>query len=179
MTKYVNLVNLRLGSFVTWRLMHVSRNCNEKADALAVVAASLPIKETVLLPMYYQLELLITTNRVNEIDETGPSRMTPIASYFSSRELLDNRAEAHKIQVQTARFSLINDQLYKQSLGGPYLMCLTYQEGQYILAELHNRICGNHPSGRTLAHRAHTQGYCWSTMRVDVTTYVRRCDRCQ
>ena len=84
MTKYVNLVNLRLGSFVAWRLKHVSRNSNEKANALAVVAASLPIKETVLLPVYYQPELSITTNRVNEIDETGPSRMTPIASYLSS-----------------------------------------------------------------------------------------------
>ena len=73
MTKYVSLVNLRLGNFVTWRLEHVSRDTNEKADALAVVAVSLPIKETMLLPVYYQPESSITTNRVNEIDETYPS----------------------------------------------------------------------------------------------------------
>ena len=73
MTKYVSLVNLRLGNFVTWRLEHVLRDTNEKADALAVVAVSLPIKETVLLPVYYQPESSITTNRVNEIDETYPS----------------------------------------------------------------------------------------------------------
>ena len=30
-----------------------------------------------------------------------------------------------------------------------------------------------------LAHRAHTQGYYGPTMRMDVTAYVRRCDRCQ
>ena len=83
MTKYVNLINLRLGSFVAWRLEHVPRNSNEKADALAAVAASLPIKETVLLPLYYQSESLITTNRVNEIDETGPSWITLIARYLS------------------------------------------------------------------------------------------------
>ena len=56
MTKYVSLVTLRLGNFVAWRLEHVSRDSNEKADVLAVVAASLPIKETMFLPVYYQPE---------------------------------------------------------------------------------------------------------------------------
>ena len=73
MAKYVSLINIWLGSFVPWRLEHVQRSSNEKADALAAVAASLTIKETVLLPVYYQKELFITTNRVNEIDETSPS----------------------------------------------------------------------------------------------------------
>ena len=127
MTKYVSIINLRLGSFMAWQLEHVSRSSNEKADALAAVAASLPIKETMLLPVYYQLESSIITNRVNEIDETCPSWMTPVACYLSLGELPDNRAEAHRIQVQAARFSLINGQLYKRSLGRPYFKCLTQQ----------------------------------------------------
>ena len=49
MTKYVSLINLRLGSFVARQLEHVPRNSNEKADALAAVAVSLPIIETMLL----------------------------------------------------------------------------------------------------------------------------------
>ena len=73
MTRYVSLVNLRLGRFTAWRLEHVSRNSIEKADALVAIVASLPIKETVLLPVYYLSESSITTSRVNEIDETGPS----------------------------------------------------------------------------------------------------------
>ena len=73
MTKYVSLMNLRLGSFAAWRLEHVTRSSNEKADALVAIAVFLLIKETVLLPVYYQPKLSITTNRVNEIDETCPS----------------------------------------------------------------------------------------------------------
>ena len=69
--------------------------------------------------------------------------------------------------------------MYKWSLGWPYLKCLTQQQGQYILAELHDRIFGNHPGGRTLANRAHTQGYYWPTMWVDVAAYVRKCAHCQ
>ena len=126
MTRYVSLVNLRLGSFTTWRLEHVPRNSNKKADALATIVASLPIKETVLLPVYYLPESSITTSQINEIDETGPSWMTPIVRYLSSREFPDNRVEAHKIQVHVARLSLVNNQLYKRYLGRPYLKCLTH-----------------------------------------------------
>ena len=84
---------------MAWRLEHVSRDSNKKIDALATEAVSLPIKETVLLPVYYHPESSITTNRVNEIDKACPSWMTLIVRYLSSGELQDNRAKAHKIQV--------------------------------------------------------------------------------
>ena len=69
----------------------------------------------------------ITTNQVSQIDEAYPSWLTPIMHYLSSKELPDNKVEAHKIQVQAARFSLVNMQLYMQSLDGSYLKCLTPQ----------------------------------------------------
>ena len=109
MAKYVSLINLRLGSFTTWQLEHIPRSSNRKANALAAVDTSLPIKETVLLPVYYQPKSSITTNWVNEVDESTPSWMTSIVRYLSSRELPDDKAEAHKIQVQVARFSLVNE----------------------------------------------------------------------
>ena len=76
-----------------------------------------------------------------------------------------------------ARFSLVIGQLYKRSLDEPYLKCLTTQQEQYILVEIHEGVCGNHPNGRTLTHRTYTQGYYWPTMRVDA--YVKKCDHCQ
>ena len=105
--------------------------------------------------------------------------MDHIRLYIATGELLDDRYKAHKIQIQFARFSLVDEQLYKLSLGGPYLKCLTPEQGQYVLAELHKGICGNHPGGRTLGHLAHTQGYYWPTMKSDVADYVRKCDPCQ
>ena len=72
MAKYVCLVKLRLESFMTWKLKHIPRGSNEKADALAVVAASLPTKETMLLLVDYQSESSIAANRVNEIEEPCP-----------------------------------------------------------------------------------------------------------
>ena len=156
MAKYVCLVKLRLESFVDWKLEHILRGSNEKADALASVTASLPTKEIVLLLVYYQPESSITANRMSEIEEACPFWMTQIVCYLSSGELPDSRVVARKIQVQAARFSVVNGQLYKRYLNDQYLKCLTTQQGQYALAKLHEEICEKHPSGKTLVHRAHT-----------------------
>ena len=54
--------------------------------------------------------------------------MDPIL-YIATGELPNDRDKAHKVLVQSARFSMIDERLYKQSLGGPYLMCLTPEQG--------------------------------------------------
>ena len=77
---------------MAWKLKHVSRDSNGKANTLAVMVASLPIKETVLLPVHYQPESSITAIRINEINEACPSWMTPTVHYLSSGENPDNRA---------------------------------------------------------------------------------------
>ena len=53
MAKYVSLVKQQLDNFSAWKLEYVTRDCNEKADALVAVAASLPITNKVILPIYY------------------------------------------------------------------------------------------------------------------------------
>ncbi|RVW37234.1 hypothetical protein CK203_103125 [Vitis vinifera] len=95
------------------------------------------------------------------------------------RTLPEDPKQAHKIRVQAARFTLIGGHLYKRSFTGPYLRCLGHSEAQYVLAELHEGICGNHTGGRSLAHRAHSQGYYWPTMKKDAAAYVQKCDKCQ
>ena len=64
-------------------------------------------------------------------------RMDPIRLYIATGELPNDGGRAHKIQIQSARFSLVDGQLYKWSLGGSYLKCLRPEQGQYVLLELH------------------------------------------
>ena len=143
------------------------------------MAASLLIIEHILLLIYYQTTSSIASPQINQVDKDLPSWMDPITLYLSTGQLPSERDKAHKLQVQSVRFSLVDGQLFKLSLGGPYLKCLTPEHSQYVLAELHEGICGNHLGGRTLAHRAHTQGYYWPTMRADASNYTKKCDRCQ
>ena len=65
MIKWSNLVMQQLGSFSTWKLKHIPRDLNVKAYALESVAASIQIKETMFLPVYYQPASSITTNQVS------------------------------------------------------------------------------------------------------------------
>ena len=95
MTRYVGLVQAT--SFAAWKLEHILRDSNERADALAVVAASIPIKETMFLLIYYQSASSITTDWISQINEACTSWLTPIVHYLSSGKLLDNRVEAHKV----------------------------------------------------------------------------------
>ena len=62
MVKYTNLVKQRLESFSYLKLEHIPRSLNEKEYALAVVAASISIKEIGLLSIYYELTSSITTD---------------------------------------------------------------------------------------------------------------------
>ena len=99
MAKYAFLVKQKLSTLATWKLEHISKNSNDRADALAVVVASLPITETIYLPIYYQQRSSILHTQVSQVEESPPSWMDPIRLYIATRELPDDRSRAHKIQV--------------------------------------------------------------------------------
>ena len=138
--KYASLVKQKLNTLSAWKLELVPWDCNEMVDSLAVVAAPLSIREIVSLPIYYQQYSSILHAQVSQIEEVPPSWMDPIRLYIATGELPNDRDKAHKVRIQSARFSMVDGQLYKRSLGGPYLMCLTPEQGQYVLAELHEGI---------------------------------------
>nr|CAN71502.1 hypothetical protein VITISV_021013 [Vitis vinifera] len=156
---------------------------NRRADALAGIAASFPIKEAILLPIHVQPNPFvaeISTCNTIEANQADDQEWTyDIAEYLQTGTLPGDLKQAHKVRVQAACFTLIGGHLYKRSFTGPYLRCLGHSEAQYVLAELHEGICGNHSGGRSLAHRAHSQGYYWPTMKKDAAAYVKRCDKCQ
>ena len=161
----------------------IKRADNSRADALAGIAASLPIKETILLPIHVQpnpsIPEISTCNTIKEPQADGREWMYDITEYIRAGTLPGDLKQAHKVRVHAARFTLIGGHLYKRSFTGPYLRCLRHSEAQYVLAELHEGICGNHSGGRSLAHRAHLQGYYWPTIKKDAAAYVKKCDKCQ
>ena len=61
----------------------------------------------------------------------------------------------------------------------PYLLCVHSKVVEPLLEELHERICGSHTKGRSLSHRAFTQGYWWPNMQKEAQEYVKKYDQCQ
>ena len=82
--------------------------------------------------------------------------MNEIETYLQIRDFPEESKQAHKIRVQATCSTLIKDNLYRRSFGGPYLRGLNDIETQYVLAELHEGVCDNHIGGQTLAHRPHS-----------------------
>ena len=90
----------------------------------------------------------------------GSSWMDPIISFLKEDTLPSDKLEAEKIRRKAPRFWLSKDQkLYKRSFSGPYLLCIHPKTSKQLLEELHEGICGSHIGGRSLSHRAITQGY--------------------
>ena len=61
----------------------------------------------------------------------------------------------------------------------PYLKCVDEEEAEYILKEIHEGVCGDHASPRSLVSKVIRTGYFWPTMQVDARELVKKCDKCQ
>ncbi|WJZ96115.1 hypothetical protein VitviT2T_014835 [Vitis vinifera] len=162
MAQYLTKVRDTLQRFTEWTIEKIKRTENGHADALASIAAFLPIKEAILLPIHVQTNPSIakapTCNTIEANQTEGQEWAEDIIRYLRTGTLPEEPKQAHKTQVQAARFILIGGHLYKRFFTGPYLRCLNHSETLYVLAELHEGICGNHSGGRSLAHKAHSQG---------------------
>ncbi|KAL6336530.1 hypothetical protein AAG906_022471 [Vitis piasezkii] len=78
---------------------------------------------------------------------------------YQLRLSLKRQVMANFIAELPKKQAYLVDRPRKRSFGGPYLKCLNEKEAKYVMAELYESVCGNHLGGRTLAHRAYTQGY--------------------
>ena len=89
-------------------------------------------------------------------------------SFLKDDTLPKEKLEAKKIQRKAPRFWLSEDhKLYKHFYSGPYLLCIDPKTLELLLEELHEGVCGSHIGGRSLSHRAITQGYWWLGMQKE------------
>ncbi|RVX11738.1 Transposon Ty3-I Gag-Pol polyprotein [Vitis vinifera] len=71
MARYLAKVRSTLQQFTEWTIEKIKRADNRHADALAGIAASLPIKEAILLPIYVQANPSVAENSTcNTIEAT-------------------------------------------------------------------------------------------------------------
>ena len=182
MQEYLSQVKRLQSDFDIFSLSHISRSENTHADSLATLATS----SVGGLPRIILVENLDKANEVAKgmvhIHEVrvGPSWMDPIVGFLKDDILPEEKSEAKKIRRNAHQFRLSEDhKLYKRSYFGPYLLCIHPEASKLLLEELHKGICGSHTGGRSLSHRAITQGYWWPGMQKEALKYVKKCDQCQ
>ena len=177
--------------FKDLNIQHIVRNQNEKADALAGLAASMSldshemmdvhVEERRILPIFVVEEEAIVSSAMTadvcEI-EVGDWR-APFLEYLLHGYLPLDTSERSRIRKRSIHYTCINDILYRRSHDGILLSCLAGNEIMEALNEVHAGICGSHQSGPKLHYQLRRLGYYWPTMFEDATKFAKKCHECQ
>jgi hypothetical protein len=110
------------------------------------------------------------------IEETW---MQPYLAYMINKTLPEDTVEAKRIIQRSKAFVMSQGKLYKKSITGVLQRCVTPQEGQEILKDIHTGVCGHHASSRAIAAKAFHAGFYWLTAIEDAKDIVRKCEACQ
>ena len=98
--------------------------------------------------------------------------MKPIVQYLEHGTLPEDKLQARKLRVKAAHYSMHNGELYRRSLSHPWSKCVSHEEGNYVLREIHEGICRAHESQNTIIQKALLQGYYWPNMSKDASQLV-------
>jgi hypothetical protein len=205
MMAYRKLYYYLEGTFDGCEVSHVSRASNEEANNLANIGSQcLPIPPGVFWEEI--IERSIKHNKILTIGESGQhpttgsgagkpgaggtaeleevmmveeTWMQPYLAYVINKVLPEDTVEARRIIRRSKAFVVLQGKLYKKSITGVLQRCVTPQEGQDILKDIHAGVCGHHASSRAIAAKAFCAGFYWLMAIEDAKDIVRRCEACQ
>ena len=83
-----------------------------------------------------------------------------IANYL--RDL--SQKVTRKLRYKSAKYVLLDDQLYYKIVDGVLLKCLNQEEAKVLMGEVHEGICGAHQSAYKIKWTIRRAGYFWPTM---------------
>ena len=173
--KYLEKVLQLVKKFKETDFIQISKEENVEADTVAKEASvNEPIDEFDEVQYIPSIDLL----EVLQVQSEG-NWMTSIMSYLKDRSLLEGKDEARKLRVWLARYVLLNEVLYKRGFSQPYLRCLSLDEVNYVLREVHKGAYENHSGAKSLIHKVVRARYYWPTIQADTKAYVKVCNQCQ
>ncbi|KAL5564424.1 hypothetical protein UlMin_027588 [Ulmus minor] len=143
---------LIVNQFDTVTITQIPRNENTNADALARLATGLEDSLLKTVPLEILDEPSIDKHQQVDAISDKPTWMDPIMAYLRDGTLPQDKFEARRLRYRSARYYLDKDKLRKRSFSSPSLTCLNEDQAKYVLQEVHEGVCGNHSSGRALAH---------------------------
>ncbi|XP_074339757.1 uncharacterized protein LOC141677649 [Apium graveolens] len=150
-----------LEKFGSAKLEGVPREDNSNVDGLAKMGSQM---DSVLLG-----QIPLGIQEIPSIPEIGVFQtqvisqetwMTPIQNYIRNGAVLEDKSQVRCLRYQAARYVEYDGVLCKKrGFNLPLLRCVDLEEGNYILREVHEGICGNHSGGGSLALKVLRQGY--------------------
>jgi hypothetical protein len=104
---------------------------------------------------------------------------TEIISFLQGNRLSDDEAYNNRMEARTKPYVIIEGELYKYGVCSPLLKCLSRNEGQELMKEVHAGLCGAHIGSRPQLGKAFRQGFYWSKAASDAMDLVQKCENYQ
>ena len=165
MKKFLTIIQTLLSHFKKVEFLDIPREENVEADHLARLA---PSEEEIDVFLEVQGRPSTEEEIVNSIMD-NTSWMSPIIHYFTEGKLPTNKTEARKLRIRASHFQLLGGTLYKRGFSRPHPRCLTPEETNYVIREVHEGFCGNHSKSRALVHKLTRADYYWPSLLHDAT----------
>ncbi|KAK0593629.1 hypothetical protein LWI29_010571 [Acer saccharum] len=114
MITYLELAKELLGRFKEYRIVHVPREENEQADALAKLAsATINIWPKSISIIRLLQPSIVRSKEVGAVFGERNSWITPIKEYLVNDVLPSDPLEAKRLKYKATRYSVLNGELYK------------------------------------------------------------------
>ncbi|KAK0593290.1 hypothetical protein LWI29_034321 [Acer saccharum] len=153
MITYLELARELLERFKEYRIVHVPREENEKADALAKLAsATINIWPNNISMIRLLQPSIVKTKEVGAVFGERDSWITPIKEYLVNDILPSDPLEAKRLKYRATRYSVLNGELYKRDTRGH---------------------C------RDVSGLKKQKGFYWPTLFADSKRVAARCEACQ
>ncbi|KAK0570589.1 hypothetical protein LWI29_003554 [Acer saccharum] len=180
MITYLELAKELLERFKEYRIVHVPREENEQADALAKLAfATINIWPKSISMIRLLQPSIVKSKEVGAVFGERNSWITPIKEYLVNDVLPSDPLEAKRLKYRAIRYSVLNGELYKKGYSRALQRCVGPEEAEGILRSIHSGNCGNHAGGVSLVHKTLRQGFYWPTLFTDAKRVAARCEACQ
>ena len=84
-----------------------------------------------------------------------------------------------KLRYKSAKYVLLDDQLYYKTIDGVLLKCLNQEEAKVLMGEVHEGICRAHQLAYKMKQIIRRTGYFQPTILEDSFEYYKGCQNCQ
>ena len=88
-----------------------------------------------------------------------PDWTVPFLAYMTRGELPADETLAQQITRRSKSMTISDRELYHRSISGAFQRCVSPEEGQEILREIHEGDCGHHAGSKSLVAKAFHHGF--------------------
>ncbi|XP_045809861.1 uncharacterized protein LOC123904219 [Trifolium pratense] len=207
--RYFVIANALLKRFDSIDIEHVPRIENQEANDLAQIASGYKVSKAKLEQLIEIKEKLISNEPMQlelSIPKLEGAEMSPNDINNSDKEMnydelqilvIDNLIDGdwrkpiveylenpigsapRKIKYRASNYVIIGNELFKKTLEGVLLKCLSENEAYIAISDVHSGACGSHQSGHKMKWLLVRQGMYWPSMLKDCIDFAKGCQDCQ